>query len=879
VIFIRRIICLVIVLLFCRNSESQAAVRGPYLQSAGATRITVCWRTESPSRGVVRYGTTPGELTHQARSSSVAKEQFVHLTGLKPDTTYFYSIGTAQAVESEGPDYHFKTSPSGSGRSSRMWVLGDSGAIGAEAVRDGFMAFNGSTPIDAILMLGDNAYENGTDSEYQVAVFDRFAQQLRKSVLWPTIGNHDTAQSRDPSKPIAYTDIFSLPTRGECGGLPSRSERFYSFDFGDAHFVCLDSMTSPLGLDDAMATWLRADLAATRKKWKVAFWHHAPYSKTSHDSDWDAAMVAMRQRIVPILEKGGVDLVLCGHSHAYERSKLINGHYGVSGSFASDFVFNVSPSLYEKPVKYGPHQGTAYVVVGTSGRVSLPDVVGSPHPAMQTSFRRLGSLALDIEEDRLEVKFISVSGSVDDSFAITRTELPEPTIVISTGDTVDGVGTLRSFGVPSLNDAGKIAFLARAATQSGSVSALFSGDDLIATTGGSSFAKLSDPMLNNVGDVAFFGTEMGRRQEGLYVSSGGSIRTIARVGDVAPGTSSASWNGITGALLCDDWCAFTASLSGVSASLNSGLWFATPLSTTLAVRNGDRMTLNGRERIIRSFEALTSPAGGLAQGYTPAAEELVVRVTFTDDTQAMLSFSPTGYSWIATSGDLAPGPIFGARFASFSVPCGNVFHAKLQPGFGSVTLANDTAAFVWDGSLRRLFTESQPLRSAERIATFRGHATSAVEGSVAVATVVGNNVTAERNTGIIKSDDAEFPYFIARESQKVPRLGARFASFHSLSISDSPQSSIGFVASLKSDSLGVSAANNSAAFGVNSEGKAVPFLAKGQKINGKTVAGFSVFATAHKSRAQARSINSARQVVARVLFTDRSQSIVVVTLQ
>ena len=69
-----------------------------------------------------------------------------------------------------------------------------------------------------------------------------------------------------------------------------------------------------------MAIWLRSDLAVTTNRWLVAFWHHPPYTKGSHDSDAEAELIEMRQNIVPILEAGGVDLVLSGHSHSYERS-------------------------------------------------------------------------------------------------------------------------------------------------------------------------------------------------------------------------------------------------------------------------------------------------------------------------------------------------------------------------------------------------------------------------------------------------------------------------------------------------------------------------------------------------------------------------------
>lgn len=80
-----------------------------------------------------------------------------------------------------------------------------------------------------------------------------------------------------------------------------------------------------------MARWLVRDLEATQAHWIVGFWHHPPYSKGSHDCDRDIEMVEMREWIMPILENGGVDLVLSGHSHLYERSMRRAGRLAVLG--------------------------------------------------------------------------------------------------------------------------------------------------------------------------------------------------------------------------------------------------------------------------------------------------------------------------------------------------------------------------------------------------------------------------------------------------------------------------------------------------------------------------------------------------------------------
>ena len=114
---------------------------------------------------------------------------------------------------------------------TRIWVIGDSGTADANAaaVRDAYLNFTGTRHTDLWLMLGDNAYESGTDAEYQNAVFNMYPTLLRQSVLWPTFGNHDGIASNSASQSGPYYDIFSLPRNGEAGGVASGTEAYYSF--------------------------------------------------------------------------------------------------------------------------------------------------------------------------------------------------------------------------------------------------------------------------------------------------------------------------------------------------------------------------------------------------------------------------------------------------------------------------------------------------------------------------------------------------------------------------------------------------------------------------------------------------------------------------
>lgn len=137
-------------------------------------------------------------------------------------------------------------------------------------------------------MLGDNAYSDGTDAQYQRNLFNIYPSMLRKSVLWPTLGNHDGHSSSSSSQSGPYYASFTLSRSAEAGGVASGTEAYHSFDYGNIHFVNLNSYDVSRSPTGAMLTWLQNDLAANTKDWLIAFFHHPPYSKGSHNSDSEA---------------------------------------------------------------------------------------------------------------------------------------------------------------------------------------------------------------------------------------------------------------------------------------------------------------------------------------------------------------------------------------------------------------------------------------------------------------------------------------------------------------------------------------------------------------------------------------------------------------
>ncbi len=404
-----------------------AITRGPYLQRVGETSAVVRWRTDAPTDSRVWYGDAPANLVSFADGDAGTTEHEVALGALAPGTTYFYAVGDgANVLAGDDADHFFTTNPlAGDPVDLRVWVLGDSGTAdaSAESVRNAWRGFAAADPADLMVLLGDNAYETGTDNEYQAAVFDMYADELRTTPLWPALGNHDAGSADSPTESGVYYDIFTLPRMAEAGGTSSGTEAYYSFDYGDVHFVCLDSHDTDRDPSGAMLTWLVADLAATDARWLVAFWHHPPYSDGSHDSDVEARLIEMRQNVLPILEDYGVDLVLSGHSHSYERSVLIDGFYGHSSTLAPYMILDAGDGdpggdgAYVKSALRSAHEGAVYAVAGSSGKTSSASL---SHPIMLVSLEELGSLALDITDEAMDVTFLEASGIAADHFRITK---------------------------------------------------------------------------------------------------------------------------------------------------------------------------------------------------------------------------------------------------------------------------------------------------------------------------------------------------------------------------------------------------------------------------------------------------------------------------
>ena len=389
------------------------------------TSMKIVWRTDLASDSRVLRGPGPARLTTETLDPRLVTDHVVTVTGLVPGQRYFYAIGSSATVLAGGDEtYFFETLPPPTEAAEvTIWAMGDAGRGNANqlVVRDAMLATLGGEAPDIMMHLGDLAYNFCTDGELSDHLLGVYEQTLRHTPLWPTVGHHESFNNDIAAQTGPYYRAFELPVNAESGGWPSQTESYYSFDYGTLHVVCLASIGVPVEPDSVMLQWVEADLANANADWVIVTFNHGPYSKGTHDSDTDQWMTAMREVVLPVLELYGVDLVLSGHTHDYERSHLVDGAYDTPTT-AEGHILDAGDGrpdgdgAYCKSPGMNPHEGAVYIIAGHAASGGL----AGDHPLMAVQDPFHGSCLVRIAGGELTVQDIVLGGVVLDHFTITK---------------------------------------------------------------------------------------------------------------------------------------------------------------------------------------------------------------------------------------------------------------------------------------------------------------------------------------------------------------------------------------------------------------------------------------------------------------------------
>jgi hypothetical protein len=396
---------------------------------------------------------------------------------LKLASKYFYRVRGNGLALAEG----YLSTRQPRGRRIRFVSFGDNsyGDISDRAIA--YHAYQQHP--DFVMNCGDNVYESGTDDEYQRYFFPVYnadlagprigAPLLRSVPFYTVIANHDVQGkdangheiadfSRNPDALAYYTAMhlplngpdtptYATPTMGPTERLAafrtSAGARFprmanYSFDFGDAHFLCLDSNRYIDPNDVALQRWIANDLSATDALWKFVVFHHPPFNVGLEHYE-----VQHMRVLAPLFEMQAVDVVLSGHEHNYQRPRPIRftpsgtgkstdiggKDRRVAGSFTIDRVFDGRERT--RP------DGVLYIVTGAGGK-HLYDAGFTDNPSRWTRAddghadyvvkmvtNRHSLSVFDIEGAQLSMRQIDESGAEIDRIVVTKTATHAPAAI------------------------------------------------------------------------------------------------------------------------------------------------------------------------------------------------------------------------------------------------------------------------------------------------------------------------------------------------------------------------------------------------------------------------------------------------------------------
>jgi hypothetical protein len=236
----------------------------------------------------------------------------------------------------------------------------------------------------ALLALGDLQYPRGTYEDFMTYYHRTWGRPALRAITRPVPGNHEYDQGRSDAS--GYFDYFNGPGRAH-GPAGERHKGYYSFDLGAWHLVALNSSDGcrrvPCGPGSAMHSWLLADLAATKKRCVLAYWHHPRFQIGNHPDNravaplWDA------------LHDARAEVVLNGHDHNFQALARL-----------------------DKNGTLDPRRGMRSFVVGTGGAPAYTRFDESIHPGASETIlaSRAGVLLLTLEADGYLWRFMAADG-------------------------------------------------------------------------------------------------------------------------------------------------------------------------------------------------------------------------------------------------------------------------------------------------------------------------------------------------------------------------------------------------------------------------------------------------------------------------------------
>lgn len=293
-----------------------------------STSRTIMWQAdEKLENPAAEYKNAAGQITAVPASvqelNTGSGTLYVYtsaLTGLEPGSAYEYRAGY------EGSRTGWHKLPAAQPDSFKALIFPDSQSSDYSGWRKlAQTAYSKNDDAAFFINMGD-LVDNGYDFSQWRAWFNSVAPMIENIPFAPVMGNHETYNMDwQIAPPTPYLTLFNLPENG----TGANKNQYYSFDYGDVHFVVLNTQTDEMAdfnpnLMQQQLSWLRSDLAATQSKWKIVLMHKdiLRYAFTDRPNNFDPASIQFTpwaQQLMPVFEEYNVDAVLTAHLHTYRR--------------------------------------------------------------------------------------------------------------------------------------------------------------------------------------------------------------------------------------------------------------------------------------------------------------------------------------------------------------------------------------------------------------------------------------------------------------------------------------------------------------------------------------------------------------------------------
>ena len=358
-------------IIYCTQaSYALSLTRGPYIQKLSHDSVTIVWETDVSATSKVKYK-KDSDWTNK-KEYDLVTHHAISLSGLTDDQDYTYKVHSDDVVLSSAEQFH--TAPrSSTTRKIKFAVLGDSGVGSTDQsqVSDQLVEWEP----EFVVHVGDVVYPAGANEDYDNNFFTPYQAWLKQLAFFPSIGNHDYVTVAD------YLQVFHLPKSD------SNTENYYSFNYGYAHFIALNT-NEDFAANSPQQNWLVEDLSNNNKTWTIVFFHHSPFSSSSHGENQD-----VQDFLIPLFERYEVDVVFTGHDHTYERIKRMN-IYGEN------------------------NHKVLYIVTGGGGASLYPLVVENDYTKVFLSEHHF--VGVSLQPESLKIKMISKDGMKLDSYTIEK---------------------------------------------------------------------------------------------------------------------------------------------------------------------------------------------------------------------------------------------------------------------------------------------------------------------------------------------------------------------------------------------------------------------------------------------------------------------------